>query len=79
MFSMADSAHTMEDIINTLLDPSQRQQIEDEMGSAFTDLDISDDDVAEAAEVLHSTLVPVLHVLEGTPVRAILISIAVSL
>jgi len=71
MISMATTAHNIEKSLNELNTTSSRQAIEDTLG-------ISDTGVEDSLDVLDSLLKPILHFLEGTPTRAIILTAVVS-
>ena len=76
MFSMASSAHNVERSLDNLNNPTDLQNIVTTLDS--TTLDLSTEDVQKSLQVLDSILTPILHFLEGTPVRAILLTAVVS-
>jgi len=69
---MAQSAHQLETSIETLRDDATKR------ASLVSLLALSDSDVSDALETLAHVLIPILHVLQGTPVRAIVVTAVVS-
>ena len=69
---MSQSAHQLETSIKTLQnDATKRAGLEISSSP-------SDSDVEDALDRLASVLIPVLHILQGTPVRAIVVTVVVS-
>ncbi|KAK5100919.1 hypothetical protein LTR24_000767 [Lithohypha guttulata] len=66
---MSQSAHQLETSIKTLQnDATKRASLE-------TSSSPSDSDVENALDTLASVLIPILHILQGTPVRAIVVTV----
>ena len=74
MFSMSSSAHNIETSLDNLNETQTRQTIE----AALTDFDTTDDEVIDFLGTLDSALSPLLHLLEETPTRAIILTAVVS-
>jgi hypothetical protein len=74
MYSMSTAAHHIELSIESLNNSSDRQEIENTLN-----LNITDSEVQGYLSTLDTLLNPILHIMEGAPVRAIILSAVVSL
>ena len=74
MFDMASAAHSIETSLENLSNITEVHNFEADL-SGF---DLSDSDVLGFLDTLDALLTPLLHLLEGTPTRAIILTVVVS-
>jgi hypothetical protein len=74
MFDMASAAQSIETSLKNLSNITEVHSLEKDL-SGF---DVSDSDVLTFLDTLDTLLTPLLHLLEGTPTRAIILTVVVS-